>query len=67
MKNRHDIKEFILKLENDFSVDEWSINNVDIWPILRVKLFLILVSSLEKSNTKDKYKPLEVKKKTFHH
>lgn len=65
MKNRHDIKAFVLKIENDFPVDEWSIDNIDIWPILRVKFFLILVSSLENSNTKDKYKPVEVKKKYF--
>jgi len=47
--NRNDIKNFILKIENDYPVDKWKIDDIDIWPIIRIKLYFLLISATESS------------------
>ncbi|MGX7668102.1 hypothetical protein [Flavobacterium pedocola] len=54
MNNRLDIKDFILKIEQDFPVNSWRINSVAIWPVLRYHLFFWLVYTTE--NDKLKFK-----------
>jgi hypothetical protein len=39
INNVEDIKNIILSLEDKFPVDTWSVNSIDAWPILRVRLF----------------------------
>ncbi|MDF1672100.1 MAG: hypothetical protein P1U41_01230 [Vicingaceae bacterium] len=56
MKTRNEIKEFFIKIEKELPVNEWIIEDVHVWPILRIKLFLLILSLTEKSNTKDKRK-----------
>lgn len=64
MQNRDDIKEFILKIENDFPVNNWRINDIYIWPILRNHLFFFLINSIEESRLKFK---IEQKNKKHNH
>ena len=47
MKNREDIKNYILKIEQQFPVDSWKVNHLAIWPILRIKLFFYLIDVIE--------------------
>ena len=46
MQNRSDIKEFILLIERDFSVNSWKINSTHLWPILRIHLFFYLINKI---------------------
>lgn len=50
MKNREDIKNYILKIEQQFPVDSWKVNHLAIWPILRIKLFFYLINVVEAGN-----------------
>lgn len=50
MKNREDIKNYILKIEQQFPVDSWKVNQLAIWPILRIKLFFHLINVVEAGN-----------------
>lgn len=47
MNNRVDIKNFILHVENNFLVNNWKINDIHLWPILRIKLFFYLINHVE--------------------
>lgn len=47
IKNRTDIKDFILQIERDFPVNDWKINGIHLWPILRIRLFFYLISTIE--------------------
>ena len=47
MNKRKDVVEFILELEKKFNVNLWKINNIKVWPLIRLKLFLALISKLE--------------------
>lgn len=56
METRNQIKDFFIKLEKKLPVNEWTIEDIHVWPIIRIKLFLLLVSLTEKSINKDKPK-----------
>lgn len=45
-KNRGEIRDFIVEIEKKFPVDDWHIDNIHIWPYLRIKLFFELVDNL---------------------
>lgn len=60
MKNREDIKNYILKIEQQFPVDSWKVNHLAIWPILRIKLFFYLINVVETENIS------QIKKKRKH-
>ena len=47
MQNRVDIKNFIVQIERDFSVNEWQVNGIHLWPVLRIKLFFYLINKVE--------------------
>ncbi|GAB4252493.1 MAG: hypothetical protein Kow0079_07290 [Vicingaceae bacterium] len=49
MQTRENIKEFILKLENEFPVDQWKVNQIHIWPIIRIRLYFNVLFQVEKS------------------
>jgi hypothetical protein len=45
------IKNKIIEYENNFPVDEWSVDGVHVWPYIRIKLYIHLLSDLnDKSN-----------------
>ena len=48
MKNREEIKDFILGLEKKFPVNNWKINSIHIWPYIRIKIYFYLINSIEK-------------------
>lgn len=50
MNSRQEIKEFVLKLEQDFPTDEWEIDGVHIWPHIRIRLFNALWANIEKNH-----------------
>jgi len=47
MLSRTDIKNFILDVESKFPVDKWEVNNIHIWPIVRLDLYFYLIRKLE--------------------
>ncbi|MFC4636280.1 hypothetical protein ACFO3O_20405 [Dokdonia ponticola] len=47
MKNRSDIRDFIIHLEHSFPVNTWVMNDVHIWPYVRQRLFFHLIEELE--------------------
>lgn len=61
MKNRNEVKNFIVQIEQNFPVDTWTIKGVPIWPNLRIRLYYYLVRKIQnpdfdnnKNNTKTK-------------
>ncbi|MGG7033609.1 MAG: hypothetical protein ACI7YS_00240 [Flavobacterium sp.] len=65
---RHqEIKDIVLKFENNFLVEKWSVNGIHIWPYIRIKLYFLLLTNL---NYEDKIKCQEqssvVKGKSFY-
>ncbi len=63
MKNREDIKSFILKIETDFPVNNWKINDIYIWPFLRNQLFFYLIYAIENEKLKFKIDEKKIKSK----
>lgn len=51
MQNRVDIKNFIVQIERDFLVNEWQVNGIHLWPIIRIKLFFYLIDQVESKRT----------------
>lgn len=55
-KSSKEIKEYILQLEEKYPVNQWKIYGVDIWPFIRIKLYIFLLnlgskeSKINKSN-----------------
>lgn len=58
MNKRKDVVEFILELEKKFNVNLWKINNIKVWPLIRLKLFLAIISKLE-GNENRRINPLK--------
>lgn len=46
MKDRYDIKHFILSIENQFPVNSWKANGIHVWPLIRIVLFTSLAKSI---------------------
>lgn len=51
MKNRDDIKDFILGLEQQFPVNNWTCGGLHLWPFIRIRLFFYLIDRLEKQTS----------------
>ncbi|WP_430399240.1 hypothetical protein [Flavobacterium sp.] len=56
MKDRVDIKNFVNSIEDKFPVDKWVVNDIHIWPILRMRLHFYLINHLENKNVNEKKK-----------
>lgn len=50
MQNRVDIKDFILSIENDFTVNKWKYGEHHLWPYIRIKLCFYLINLIEPQN-----------------
>ena len=57
MKSRADIKNYILDIEQRFSVQEWKIGNIHIWPYIRIRLNFYLLSKIGSSEIKNDNHP----------
>lgn len=65
MKNRENIKNYVLKIEELFPVDSWKVNDLAIWPFLRIKLLFHLINVIEAGNKiqkKERKKPTILEK-----
>lgn len=47
MKNYSEIQREILFIERNFLVNSWKVNNIHIWPVLRIRLFFYLEMGLD--------------------
>lgn len=45
------IKDYIIEIEQDYPVDQWTINGIHLWPYIRIKLFIDLLVN-DKANKK---------------
>ena len=48
IRSHEDIRDFIVRLEHRFPVDKWEVNDIHVWPYLRIKLFIHLIQYLDK-------------------
>tara|TARA_R110002012_G_scaffold135019_2_gene288635 strand:- start:1749 stop:3182 length:1434 start_codon:yes stop_codon:yes gene_type:complete len=51
MESYNDIKKFILKIENDFPVNNWTVNDIHLWPYIRIRLFFHFINIIEGLDT----------------
>jgi len=65
LESREDIKNYILSVEEKFPVDSWKVNNIHIWPLLRIRLFFYLINQVEGDNTIIDSVPIKVKSNTY--
>lgn len=65
MQNRVDIKNFIVKIEKDFPVNDWSVNGHHLWPHIRITLFFYLINLVENKTVKIKKKHIVTPKKSI--
>ena len=47
INSREDIKDFIVSIEKNYNVNGWKINNVSLWPIIRIRLYFYLIHKIE--------------------
>jgi hypothetical protein len=75
METQLNIKEFIIGIESKYPVSEWKINGIHIWPYIRIKLYIQLLSSVnskkettftESAPVFDKKSKISYLKKGFH-
>lgn len=61
LKNREDIKEFIINIEALFDVNQWKINDIHIWPFIRINLNFHLIEKVEfyKNVERNKFSPVQ--------
>ena len=55
MQSRVDIKNFIVKIEHDFPVNEWKIDGLHLWPIIRIQLFFYLIEKIDNQDREGVY------------
>lgn len=63
LHNREDIRDFVVKIEQTFQINDWKVNDLHLWPILRIRLFFYLIDEIEnlkKKNSDQTYhKPIK--------
>lgn len=47
IKNRTDIKNFIVDIEKKFDILQWKVNDIHLWPLIRIELYFALIKSIE--------------------
>lgn len=58
MKSRADIKNYILDIEQRFSVQEWKLNDIHIWPYVRIRLYFSLLNQVESCQVNAERQPI---------
>ena len=56
MKTQVEIKDYINSIEKKFPVNDWKVNEIEIWPIIRIKLFFYLFYKVHSNETLSIYK-----------
>ena len=56
--NREDFKNLIIEIENTFQVNEWKVNEIHLWPIIRIKLFFYLINEVENPKIQKNENPI---------
>lgn len=51
--NQEDIKQLIIDLEQEWPVDKWNVNGIDIWPYVRIKIYIHFLNKLFSTSTED--------------
>ncbi|GGD02427.1 hypothetical protein [Hyunsoonleella pacifica] len=54
MFTQQKIKDDILSLEKKYTVDSWQVNGIDIWPYIRIKLYIHMLVLMNKTNVQAK-------------
>ena len=69
ISSQDEIKKIILHIEEKWPVEKWEVNNIKIWPYLRIKLYIHLLmmmnKKLEKEETTSDVKHSSSSKKTI--
>ena len=47
VKNRKDLKNLILYIEEHFPVNKWKMDDIHLWPILRIRLYMLVMMEIE--------------------
>ena len=55
INSREGIRDFILDIEHRFPVDEWEIDGLYVWPMIRFRLFFYLMKKTEYEVTDKKF------------
>ncbi len=63
MYTQQKIKETILSLEQKYPVDTWVVNGIDVWPYVRIKLYIHLLVLMNKNTLKPKGNTSQAAKK----
>ena len=66
ISTQEDIEQLIIDIEQKWPVDLWNINGIDIWPYVRIKIYIDFLVQMNKSNVStDSNKQTEKKKSNF--
>jgi len=53
---QEDIKKLIIDLEQEWPVDKWLINDIHIWPYIRIKIYIHLLVQMNNKNDSGEFK-----------
>lgn len=51
ISTQEDIKQLIIDIEQKWPVDSWNINGIDIWPYIRIKIYIDFLVQMNKSDS----------------
>ena len=60
MRSRIYIKKLIKEIEEEYDINRWKFQGYYLWPILRVRLYLLIISNYEKTRNSVSYQNKEV-------
>jgi hypothetical protein len=71
VRNRKDLKNLILYIEENFKVNDWKMDGIHLWPIIRIRLYMLVMMEIEnpedkpKTTSKNQIKPAHAKRTFF--
>jgi len=60
LRTREDIKDFVNDIEKNFPINTWKMNEVHVWPILRIHLYFYLILKIEGEKEVSSIKPINI-------
>lgn len=64
MYSQKDIKQIILSFEEKYPVTTWNINNIDVWPYIRIKIYIHMLVLMNKQSLKSNIAKEDIKVKS---